>query len=198
MSWSDIKQLFTFNQSQAIRLGSSPSANNTFKTFQDANSVAWTADVVASRVGVTAMANVISIPIPVNAQIKDGRTLRFSFTANYTKTVGVSTTRWQVVTGGITLLFTATSMGNAARTIDTYTIQVEINFRAGNTAQVFARIQRTDDSVGTPLEILTVKTIAPGLWNKAIANSLDMQYQTVTGAGITHTLTFIDATAELL
>lgn len=193
-----INQILDDGIREALYAASTPTANNAFKTFADGNKLSWTADVVSTRVGVTAMATIHTFTVPVDVQIVDGRSIRLIVIGNYTKTTGTSTTRWQIVVGGVTLLFTSTAIGNAPRTIDTYVIEININFRAGNLAQVFGRIQRTDDAVGTPLEILTVKTAAPGTWNKAISNNINIQFQTVTGVGITHVITLQQATLELL
>lgn len=183
-----------------------PSLSNKFATFNDITNggaatgvqgeVLFTADIVDIRNGVSAKAPVYIINYPVNAGIVDGRSRKLKYIFNYSKTSGNTTTQFEVIVGGITLVFPAASIGNGARNNDTYVLDIYINFRASNQAHVMAYLTRHDGS-GNLNEEYTVKTTVLGTWDKTISNNIFLQYEILTGTA-THTLTLQQVTSELI
>jgi hypothetical protein len=51
---------------------------------------------------------------------------------------------------------------------------------------------------GNPLSQIYTKTIALGTWNKAIPNTIALNWQIVTNTGNTHTLTIQQVTSVLI
>jgi len=183
-----------------------PSLSNKFATLNDITNggaatgvqgeVLFTADIVDIRNGVSAKAPVYIINYPVNAGIVDGRSRKLKYIFNYSKTSGNTTTQFEVIVGGITLVFPAASIGNGARNNDTYVLDIYINFRASNQAHVMAYLTRHDGS-GNLNEEYTVKTTVLGTWDKTISNNIFLQYEILTGTA-THTLTLQQVTSELI
>ena len=183
-----------------------PSLSNKFATLNDITNggaatgvqgeVLFTADIVDIRNGVSAKAPVYIINYPVNAGIVDGRSRKLKYIFNYSKTSGITTTQFEVIVGGITLVFPTDSIGNGARNNDTYVLDIYINFRASNQAHVMAYLTRHDGS-GNLNEEYTVKTIVLGTWDKTISNNIFLQYEILTGTA-THTLTLQQVTSELI
>lgn len=191
-------------------LGSSfpPSASNKFLTANDATGggitvpadgeILWTADVTQVRSVAGAMTNVITLNYPVNPNVIDGRSRRVVIVANYSKTVvAATTTAFQVVAGGITLTLPTETIGNPVRTNDTYFIEIIINFRATNQAHMMVNLIRSQGT-GNPLSQIYSKTIALGTWNKAIANTIALNWQIVTNTGNTHALSIQQVTSVLI
>lgn len=183
-----------------------PSLSNKFATLNDITNggaatgvqgeVLFTADIVDIRNGVSAKAPVYIINYPVNAGIVDGRSRKLKYIFNYSKTSGNTTTQFEVIVGGITLVFPTDSIGNGARNNDTYVLDIYINFRASNQAHVMAYLTRHDGS-GNLNEEYTVKTTVLGTWDKTISNNIFLQYEILTGTA-THTLTLQQVTSELI
>lgn len=185
----------------SLASGTPPSAGNKFVTLAEIGTttvpeVLFTADVVDTRLTAGAMAPVYSINYPVNPLVIDGKSRYLKYIANYSKVTGNTTTSFQIVIGGITLTFPATSIGNAAITNQTYLIEVYINFRSGNQAHAMAFLRRLGPT-GNPIDNLTQKTTALGTWNKTIVNPITLSWQIVTGT-TSHTLTLQQVTSELI
>lgn len=160
--------------------------------------ILWTADVTQVRSVAGAMSNVITLNYPVNTNVTDGRSRRVVIVANYSKTVvAATTTAFQVVAGGITITLPTETIGNPARTNDTYFIEIIINFRAANQAHMMVNLIRSQGT-GNPLSQIYSKTIALGTWNKTIANTIALNWQIVTNTGNTHTLTIQQVTSVLI
>jgi hypothetical protein len=157
--------------------------------------LSFATNVVDTRVGAGAMATVYSIPYAINPAVTDGKTRRLQYIANYTKTVGVTTTDFEFVVGGIVIPFTSTAIGNAAITNGTYVLNLLINFRAGNQAYVGVEIKRYDP-LGVLVQTALVKSPV-GTWDKTIANTIDFRWQVVSGT-TTNTITILDVTSELI
>lgn len=185
-----------------------PSSANKFITANDLTGggvtlpadgeILWTADVVDTRSVAGAMLPVITMNFPVNPNVVNGRCRRIEIIADYNKTVvAATTTQFQIVAGGITINMTAETIGNPVRVNDTYYIEILLNFRTGNQAHMFVNIVRSQGS-GNNIGQLYNKTIALGTWNKAIANSIALNWQIVTNTGNTHTLTVQQVTSALV
>lgn len=175
-----------------------PSASNPFATASDVigSELLFTANVTDTRVGAGAMLPLYTINYPINPLVIAGKSRRIQYVLNYSKTIGNTTTILQFVIGGITLTFSGSSIGNAARTNDTYLIEVLINFRVGNQANATVTVQRY--TAGSSLvEGVVAKTIALGTWNTSIANAVTINWQIVTGTS-THTAVVQQVTSELI
>ena len=189
----------------ALEGANAPTAANVFATIADiaasgggGGEVIWTADVVDTRSVAGAMLPVVTIPYPVNPAVVNGKTRRIEIVANYNKTVvSASTTQFQIVAGGITINMSAETIGNPARTNDTYYMEFLLNFRAGNQAHLYVNIIRSQGS-GNNLGQLYNKTIALGTWDKTIANTIALNWQIITNTGNTHTLTIQQVTSTLV
>ena len=185
-----------------------PSSTNKFLTSNDVTSggttnpadgeILWTADVVDTRSVAGAMLPVFTMNFPVNAKVAAGRSRRIVMVANYNKTIVAATsTTFQVVAGGITLTLPTETIGNPARTNDTYFIEIIINFRAANQAHMMVNLIRSQGT-GNPLSQIYTKTIALGTWNQAIANTIALNWQIVTNTLNVHTLTIQQVTSVLI
>jgi hypothetical protein len=189
----------------ALEGANAPTAANVFATIADiaasgggGGEVLWTADVVDTRSVAGAMLPVVTIPYPVNPAVVNGKTRRIEIVANYNKTVvSASTTQFQIVAGGITINMSAETIGNPARTNDTYCMEILLNFRAGNQAHLYVNIIRSQGS-GNNLGQLYNKTIALGTWDQGIANTIALNWQIITNTGNTHTLTIQQVTSTLV
>lgn len=184
----------------SIASGTPPSAANKFVTLAEIGATAvpevlFTADVVATRVGLGAMLPIYTINYPINPLVIDGKSRYLRYVANYSKTTGNTSTAFQIVIGGIILLFPATSMGNTAITNQTYLIEVYLNFRSANQIHAMAFLRRLGPT-GNPIDNLVQKTVALGTWNKTIANNISLEYQVVTGTA-THTVTLQQVMSQL-
>lgn len=180
--------------------GTPPSTGNKFVTLAEIGTttvpeVLFTADVVDTRPTAGAMTPIYTINYPVNPLVIDGKSRRIRFIANYSKVAGNTSTSFQIVIGGITLTFPATSIGNAAITNQTYLIEVFINFRSGNLAHAMAFLRRLA-ATGNPVDNLVQKTVGLGPWDKTIANNVSLNWRIVTGT-TSHTLTLQQVTSEL-
>ncbi len=185
----------------SLASGTPPSSTNKFVTLAEIGTstvpeIIFTADVVDTRLTAGAMAPVYTVNYPVNPLVIDGKSRYLKYIANYSKVVGNTSTSWQLVIGGITLTFPATSIGNSAITNQTYLIEVYINFRSGNQAHAMAFLRRLG-ATGNPVDNLVQKTTALGTWNKTIANNIALNWQIVTGVS-RHTLTLQQVTSELI
>jgi hypothetical protein len=185
-----------------------PSIANKFLTANDATGggitipadgeILWTADVVDTRSVAGAMAPVFTMNYPINANVVNGRSRRVFIVANYSKTVvAATTTALQIVAGGITLTLPTETIGNPARTNDTYIIEIMINFRSGNQAHMMVNALRSQNT-GNPLTQAYSKTIALGTWDKTIANTITLNWQIVTNTLNVHTLTIQQVTSVLI
>jgi hypothetical protein len=185
-----------------------PSTSNKFLTDDDVTSggitipadgeILWTADVTDTRSVAGAMLPVFSMAYPINANVVNGRSRRITIVANYSKTVvAATTTAFQVVAGGISLTLNTETIGNPARTNDTYFIEIIINFRSANQAHMLVNLLRSQGS-GNPLSQLYTKTIALGTWDKTIANTIVLNWQIVTNTLNVHTLTIQQVTSALI
>ena len=158
--------------------------------------ILFTTDVTASINAVAAFSPIITFAYPVDAEVVDGRSRRIYYVINYSKTAGISSTAVRVVAGGITIAIPTSAIGNAARTNDTYLVEVLINFRTANSAHVSVTIIRYD-SVGALVQQVNKKTIAVGTWVKTISNNVSLDWQIVSGA-VTHTARVQQVTSELI
>lgn len=184
----------------SLASGTPPSAGNKFVTLAEIGATAvpevlFTADVIATRIGSGAMLPIYTINYPVNPLVIDGKSRYLRYVANYSKTIGNSSTVFQIIIGGIILLFPATSMGNAVITDQTYLIEVYLNFRAANQIHAMAFLRRLGPT-GNPVDNLVQKTVALGTWNKTIPNNIGLEYQVVTGTA-THTVTLQQVMSQL-
>ena len=202
-----INQILNSDIRDALYAANAPSATNKVVTDNDIiggtlpippqGELLFTANVVDTRTGPGAMTTVQSITYLPSHKVVDGRSRRITYVANYSKTVGVSTTATQFIIGGITIPIPSSAIGNAARTNDSYRAEVLINFRSGNQAYASVEIKRFD-SAGALVTQSFVKNVALGTWDKTIANTVALQWRVVTGAGITHTLTIQQIISELI
>lgn len=185
---------------ESLASATPPSAGNKFVTLAEIGATAvpevlFTADVVDTRLTAGAILPVYTINYPVNPLVIDGKSRYIRYVANYSKVTGNTSTSFQIVIGGITLTFPATSIGNTAITNQTYLIEVYINFRSGNQAHAMAFLRRLGPT-GNPVDNLVQKTTALGTWNKAIANPVTLNWQVVTGT-TSHTLTLQQVMSQL-
>jgi len=197
---TEIDQLLPYNQFKALMNANAPAPGNPFATMADI--VAGSGNVKSeylfpvaasyAKAGISPMSNFMSMPFPVDAAVVDGRSRKIQVICQYSKTGGPGTINFRVNIGGLTLTFAPFAPGVGIISGRFFIFEVDLTFRAGNTVEGLFRL--FNQTATSEINRRTVR--GSGTWNKAIPNTIDLQWEVVT-AGSNHTLDVYQATSIL-
>lgn len=200
---TEIKQLLTYNQYKAIQGANAPGPGNVFATMADIaagsgnvkSEYLFPAGTVYNKAGVQPMSDFANLPFPVDAAVIDGRSRKIQIITTYDKlNIGNSTINFQVIAGGLTLIFTPFTTGVGTISGRNLIFEFDMTFRAANTQRALSRLYNQTATA----EINRQTVSGNGAWNKAAANTIQFQWESVTGVGINHQLSVHQITSILI
>jgi hypothetical protein len=193
----------TGEQIDALYAANNPGASNPFATL---------ADIVASsnnlkseylfpvgasyaKNGVQAMSDFVNIPFPVNPGVVDGRSRKIQIITTYDKlNNGNSTINFRVLCGGLVLGFIPFTTGVGIISGRFLIFELDMTFSAANTQRALCRLYNQNATAETNRQTI----LGNGVWDKTIANNIQFQWETITGAGINHQLSVHQVTSILI
>lgn len=193
----------TGEQIDALYSASNPGQSNPFATMQDIvvgggnvkSEYLFPIAAAYTKVGVQPMSDFANLSFPVDPAIVDGRARKIQIITTYDKLdVGNSTISFQVIAGGLTLAFIPFTTGVGTISGRNLIFEFDMTFRAANTQRALSRLYNQSATAETNRQTVS----GNGAWNKAAANTIRFQWESITGVGINHQLSVHQITSILI